>query len=153
MILQGKDGLDYINVYSKGVTKLGRWLSNFTECEFTIDNLCFKSVEGYWYFLLSDRTCFDLCYLSGFEAKQYGKRFVAKKYDDNDAEFKENICKAIDSKLKSDKIMLKLLSDSTLPLCHYYTYGDKNVDAGYEWIIKHIESRRELLKKHYGKNK
>jgi hypothetical protein len=29
------DGIDHINIYSKGYTKLGRLLSNFTKSEFT----------------------------------------------------------------------------------------------------------------------
>ena len=149
MILHGKDGIDHINIYSKTETKLGRWLTNFAYSEFCVDNLAFKSVEGYWYFLLSDCKLYDLCYLYGFEAKQYGKKFCSNKYDDNNIEFKVKIKKAIDEKIKSDKEMLKLFSESTLPFCHYYVYGDKKVDAGYDWIISHIEDRRTLLKNHF----
>ncbi len=149
MILEGVDGIDHINVYSKGKTELGKWLSNFSYAEFCVDNLAFKSVEGYWYFLLTDCKEYNLCYLHGFEAKQYGKRFASKKYDDNDNVFKDKIKKAIDEKIKSNRQMMLALSNSTLPLCHYYDYSGKKVDAGYDWIVEHIEHRRKQLKKYY----
>ena len=46
------DGIDHINIYSKGYTKLGRLLSNFTKSEFTHPIYGhFMSVEGFWYYI------------------------------------------------------------------------------------------------------
>ena len=42
--------------------------------------------------------------------------------------------------------MMFELINSNLPLTHYYVYGDKQVNAGYEWIVEHIELRRKQLK-------
>src|ERR1041384_4927148 len=46
------DGLTHLNVYSKAKTLLGRLLSNFanTPVDLGVDG-CFKSIEGYWYWL------------------------------------------------------------------------------------------------------
>lgn len=45
------DGIDHINVYSQGKTKLGRLLSNFANTPFEIPGLGrFQSVESYWYY-------------------------------------------------------------------------------------------------------
>lgn len=46
-----KDGIDHINVYSKGKTALGRFLSNFAETDLETKDGHFASVEAYWYWL------------------------------------------------------------------------------------------------------
>jgi hypothetical protein len=148
MIPIGIDGVDFINVYSKGQTELGRWLTNFAYSPISIpEHGGFVSIEGYWYWL----SCEDdsLRHLHGFKAKQEGRKIIESRCDillyqrDN---FEELICTAIDIKLKSRQDMLIELAKSTLPLVHYYEYGGKRVDAGYEWIVNHISDRRQLLK-------
>jgi hypothetical protein len=42
------DGITHINIYSKGKTELGRWLSNFTYHPIETEDGKFDSVEGYW---------------------------------------------------------------------------------------------------------
>ena len=142
MILEGIDGETHINIYSKGKTVLGRWLTNFAYSPITILEFGeFASVESYWYWLGCEDD--NLRHLSGFAAKQAGRRI--KRTIDR-PNFEELICKAIDIKLKSNREMLYELAESTLPLVHYYEYGGKRVDAGFEWIVDHIENRRQLLK-------
>lgn len=143
MIIDGEDGVTHINVYSKGKTKLGRRLSNFAEEPFSIDGNIFRSVEGYWYWLLTGKE--ELKKLSGFAAKQFGKKFCTEPVELS-ANFKLNIQRATDEKLKANLSLLNLLAESELPFCHYYEYGCKRIDAGYEWIIDHIEARRKQLK-------
>jgi len=47
------DGLSHINIYSKGMTELGRLLSNFANTPVnTPQDGKFTSIEGYWYWLL-----------------------------------------------------------------------------------------------------
>lgn len=52
MIDHNKDGIDHINIYSKGRTALGRFLSNFAQAEIETEDGEFASIEGYWYWLL-----------------------------------------------------------------------------------------------------
>jgi hypothetical protein len=49
-----KDGIDHINIYSRGKTEVGRQLSNFAHTPFTHkDYGYFNSVEGLWYYLIT----------------------------------------------------------------------------------------------------
>lgn len=159
MIGTGDDGVDHINIYSKAKTELGRWLSNFAYSPIDLDSHGkFKSIEGYWYWLilyLNSSTDFnELREAYGFEAKKVGKELIGlylskKTKEENSAKtntFKNFIKKAIDTKLKSNLIKLEELKQSSLPLVHYYEYGGKRLDAGYEWIVEHLEDRRSLLK-------
>lgn len=149
MIIKGKDGITHINVYSQGDTTLGTWLSNFSYSPICIPGDGeFKSIEGYWYWLSSKDE--RLRELIGFEAKKLG-RSLEKKYIIDDFEAKIKL--AIDIKIKSNSDMMKELYESTLPFCHYYSYGGKRKDAGYDWIIEHIEDRRSLLKNHFSNEK
>lgn len=153
MIIQGEDGINHINVYSKGKTKIGRWLSNFAHSPFTIpEGDTFQSVEGYWYWLMIKGHPEELKYLHGFKAKQIGrelKELHGIEITSDDEGFQECIKNALDCKLRANRGMCKLLANTNLPLCHYYVYGDKRIDAGYEWIIQHIDKRRKQLKEHY----
>ena len=45
------DGITHINVYSKGKTTLGRWLTNFAHTPIDTIDGHFESIEGYWYWL------------------------------------------------------------------------------------------------------
>lgn len=83
------DGLDHINIYSKGKTILGKYLSHFTKVKIrTIYHGTFLSVEGYWYWLLTRND--NLRSLYGFEAKKVRREssLVFPDYDLTD-EFKK----------------------------------------------------------------
>ena len=45
------DGVDHINVYSKGATELGRFLTNMNNIPVNTKHGRFQSVEGYWHWL------------------------------------------------------------------------------------------------------
>lgn len=139
------DGITHINIYSKGKTELGRYLSNFTYSPIEIDNITFNSIEAYWYYLLTGEV--NLCSLHGFKAKQEGKKL--NKIREIDDDFINKIKSALDKKIKASPDFMKLFYKSSLPFKHYYMYGDKVVEAGYEWICEHFELRRDQLKKHF----
>ncbi len=145
MLPKGIDGVDFINVYSKGKTELGRWLSNFAHTPIDIpEHGHFESIEGYWYWL----GCEDdsLRSLYGWQAKSQGRKCTNGIDDAKRADFQDLIKKAIDIKLKSNFQMMLVFAASELPLVHFYEYGDKRIDAGYKWITCHLEHRRSLLK-------
>lgn len=148
MLIDGEDGVTHINIYSKGKTNLGKWLSNFTYAPISTEHGWFNSIEGYWYWLTTanDR----LRNLSGHEAKKLGEESEVLVKLDSEI-FITKIKRALDLKLKSDKPALSEFALSTLPFCHYYEYGGKRVDAGYDWIIEHFEDRRKLMKEYYTK--
>ena len=145
MIMETIDGVHHINVYSKGKTEIGRWLSNFSYSPIQTKNGNFKSIEGYWYWIttLNDR----LRELHGFPAKKLGKE-SEKILEVSDEIFKQKIKDAIDIKLK---INPKWVAEKVnLPLTHYYEYGGKRIEKQeYNWITEHIEMRVNQLKEYY----
>lgn len=143
-MVEGIDGIDHINIYSKGKTEIGRWLSNFSYSPIQTEHGSFNSIEGYWYWqtTLNDH----LRNLHGFSAKKLGKE-SEKVLEIPPEVFQEKIKKAIDLKLK---LRSKDIADINLPLAHYYEYGGKRVEKlEYNWITEHIELRVKQLKEYY----
>ena len=137
--IEGVDGKDHINVYSKGKTKLDSHLPNFAYSPISLEpHGKFTSIEGYWYWLIiyinTEYDYTELRKLYGFNAKKVGREYLKDL--------------ARDIKLKSNLSKLEELKISTLPLVHYYQYGDKKVTTKYNWVIEHLENRRNLLKTH-----
>ena len=153
MINPEEDGITHINIYSKARTKLGKLLSNFAPTPFICEDGEFISVEGYWYWLLTDHPDKNkLRTEAGFWAKQTGRELGAKDWpDEKDEKFKEKIKKAITAKIYANKEIRKQLAHCTLPFKHYYVYGDlkpKIVEVkGCEWMLDHMnEIRNKLVK-------
>lgn len=132
------DGKTHINVYSKGLTELGQFLSNFADAPAQTPDGEFASIEGYWYWL----SCRDdrLRKLSGWLAKSVGRRSKGKDWLKS-TDFKERIKTAIRMKLEAYPDMYAELKACKLPLTHYYVYGPKvtNVPKA-KWIIDYIET-------------
>ncbi len=138
MINPENDGIDHINVYSKGLTDLGRFLTNFARSEIDTEDGKFLSIEGYWYWLSCKND--KLRHLYGFQAKQQGRNFGGKDWS-SDEEFKRKILEAITIKLNSHPHYLEQLQQCKLPLKHYYNYKGKIVEpSDGKWILDHLES-------------
>lgn len=126
---RGIDGVDHINVYSKGVTELGRLLSNFAATPFSIGGLLFRSVEGWWYWRL---TGIDRCrFLSGYAAKEFGRTQTIV----NRPITKEELLVVYQAKADQNETVCKMLkaNEGELPYDHYYLYGDKVVETKWRW--------------------
>ncbi len=140
------DGIDHINIYSKGKTELGRLMSNFafTPFELPLEGR-FASVEAYWYWLQTkdDR----LRGLSGFLAKSAGKKLLTLVDDETFIEgFNKKIKNAICAKINYNPEIGKMLVKSELPFTHYYVFGNKKKEAGFKWLVEFWEGLREELK-------
>lgn len=143
--LPERDGVDHINVYSKGKTSIGKFLSNFERSPIETEDGHFESIEGYWYWL----SCKDdkLRKLYGWQAKQYGRSVRAKDWSD-DPEFKRKICAAIEIKVinKYPKMEFSWAMCEDLPFKHYYVYEDKIIEpSDGKWIIEFLEELRTRL--------
>ena len=145
--------IDHINIYSKSRSPLGRALSNFFHSNFKHpQHGNFASVEGFYYWLLTGEKYDDIRELHGYIAKRYGETLpVVRKLD---KKFKLEIQEAIAYKIIQNLYIQKLLINSTLPLAHYYYYGDamhkpKIVDRYKEhsYMVHAIEEIRVNLKK------
>ncbi|QGZ16257.1 hypothetical protein Hena1_00810 [Erwinia phage Hena1] len=153
------DGVDHINIYTKGATPLGRMLTNLHDCEFTVPGYgSFQSLEGFWYYFLTGSQHPEFLTAKGFGAKKMGK---VKRDDRIDKEGlteeqKSVILEAIRCKLRQNKQILIALAKSELPFAHYYYYGSadnaKVIELPqYDWMIEEFDRLRKLLKEtNYG---
>lgn len=140
MFLPENDGIDHINVYSKGKTELGRFLSNFTYCKINTEDGNFNSIEGYWYWLgTNDPKREILRGLYGFQAKKVGRELKSKDWQESE-QFKQKILKAIQIKINNNPKYKEILKNNTLPLTHYYVFNDTiiRVPQG-QWILDGIK--------------
>lgn len=141
------DGIDHINIYSKGETELGRWLSNFTKEYFMCDDGEFASIEGYWYWLLLEGNPKreQMRNMYGYLAKKIGRQLGAKDWGDTE-EFKNKIKTAMQIKLLTNPKMKKEFKYSVLPFTHYYVVNGfvKEVPEG-QWILDHWEYLRKTI--------
>lgn len=136
MIDPNNDGIDHINIYSKGKTKLGQFLTNFAYSPIETEDGWFQSIEGYWYWLSCKND--KLRDLYGWKAKVVGRELGGKDWMD-DEDFKRKILAAIDVKLRHSPHYFNELRASQLPLKHYYVYGGKVVEPkDGKWILDHL---------------
>lgn len=137
-----EDGITHINVYSKAQTPLGKFLSNFAYYPMVTEDGVFNSIEGYWYWLSSRDD--ELRKLSGYKAKEYGRKIKASEWSD-DPEFKRKILAAIETKILTSGY-LPAFKESTLPFVHYYNYGAKIIMVPEcDWIMEFLEQLRKRL--------
>lgn len=134
-----KDGVNHINTYSKGKTKLGRMLSNMSNVSATIDiegkKYKFKSLEGYWYYLklwyLFRKQYLEFKDYDCFKAKEKAREIMGNKKEIaltkiEREEFNEKMSEAFRLKIFQNKQLYNLLKNSTLPFEHYYYYGNED---------------------------
>lgn len=139
------DGVDHINVYSRGKTQLGQLLSNFAHTPFVHpEHGAFASMEGYWYWCSTGRSQDHLRRLYGFSAKSAGSKCECVPMEES--EFRDMIIQGTRCKIEQSPMLMTALKESTLPLAHYYEYGGKAVSAEkHRWQIDTLEAiRREL---------
>ena len=141
------DGVDHINIYSKGETELGRFLSNFSGHKVITNDGEFASIEGYWYWLNAQGSQREvLRKAAGWEAKKIGRELRAADWG-KDNLFKMKIAHAMLSKLILHPEIFKLFQESTLPFRHYYVYGGKiNEPREGRWIVNLWEYLRKMAK-------
>lgn len=139
-----EDGISHINIYSKGATELGRYLSNFADCHIDTEDGYFRTVEGYWYWL----GCKDdrLRNLEGWACKKLGRELRVSDWN-NDPSFEKKILRAIAEKIVSRPACVTwMVQSGTLPFFHYYTYGSKVImpKEGL-WMVDFITQFRDEL--------
>lgn len=142
------DGIDHINIYSKGKTKLGRALSNFSHLRVNTIDGSFESIEGYWYWLgCNDKNKEKLRKCYGFSAKKLGRELRAKDWN-NDGIFKIKILSAMLDKLLRYPNLFEVFKKSSLPFKHYYCFGypPKIIEPkNGKWIVDSWEFLRSII--------
>lgn len=144
-----KDGIDHINVYSRGNTQLGRRLSNFAYVSFNHPYFGnFSSMEGFWYYIRNGCVDEELRNLSGLSAKRRG-RDTPGKYQPH---FRDDVIGAIYQKITQNDHLREDFVTSTLPFAHYYMMeqGENNFEQrsgnGGDWTVDGLEIMRREMK-------
>lgn len=118
-----KDGIDHLNVYSKGKTQLGRDLSNFAHLAIEHpDHGFFASMEAYWYWISTGMMHDSLRRLYSASAKTAGQMLAPVKLDPE--KFQALICDGLKLKIMQNRKLRDELKKSHLPLRHYFVYGN-----------------------------
>lgn len=116
------DGDTHINVYSKGKTQLGRWLTNPSSLGFTHPNFGpFDTAEGLHFFLKTGMLDYEYARLSGFEARKKGK--AEHRLYIHNPQFDQLMRIGWVCKITQNPELYYLVMDNELPLAHYYYYG------------------------------
>ncbi len=151
------DGITHINVYSKAKTLLGQALTNFAHTPFEYPGFGhFESVEAFWYYYLTGCQHEHLRMLHGYTAKKAGQKLRDDRLDKEGLsdEQKNVILEAIRCKLRQHKDIRTALTESHLPLTHYYAYGDDIKGyrvvflPEYDWIIDELARIRDVCHTH-----
>uniref|UniRef100_A0AAU8KXR4 Uncharacterized protein n=1 Tax=Serratia phage Kevin TaxID=3161161 RepID=A0AAU8KXR4_9CAUD len=142
------DGKNHINIYSRGRTELGRWLSHFQHHPIETEDGVFNSLEGYWYWLESYHD--DLRLVSGIEAKTLGQR-LRPSYavgDIKPPDKTNKILKATKTKLDTMPSDIRdLFYANNLPFIHAYLHnGDYTIQSSMDGIIAYISQYRAINK-------
>lgn len=130
------DSIDHVNIYSKGATALGRFLTNMGEFFVTIPDIGrFRTLEGYWHYLKTGSDDKRFMTLDGFSAKQ-----LAKTKDTVDVpDFRDRIKEAMRIKLIEHPHFQDMFFETKLVFTHYYCYNgdDRTVTyPPYDWITE-----------------
>lgn len=144
-----QDGVDHINVYSKGHTPLGRDLSNFAHLPFNHPQYgFFASMEAYWYWNGTGRKENSLRRLYGATAKTAGVRLLMVPLQEE--AFRQAIEDGLRLKITQNHKLREALKNTTLPLRHYFVYGNNppvvRESKKHLWQMQCLESIRETLK-------
>lgn len=143
MFTPDQDGISHINIYTKSQTEVGKMLSNLSSHGFSHSEFgTFKTLEGFWFWLVSDKKYDFLKDLDGFNANKKGREICSELdicYDDitRSDDFRETFKLGIKAKLMQNTFILqKLIETKDLPLTHYYFYSPKNGDLSLAKIIE-----------------
>lgn len=141
------DGVDHINIYTKGQTLLGRLLSNMADVPCVHPKYgAFRTVEGFWYYVATGFKYEEFRSLSGYDAKKQGRNYPRIPVGN----FHDMVKEVIRSKIENSPDLKKLVKESTLPFTHYYFYGTLHNPKVYplpqfDWICECITEIRTSL--------
>lgn len=150
--LPAEDGITHIDIYTKGATQLGRDLTNLAPLGIVHPQYgSFACVEGFWYWRKTGSKHDSLRTTNGWDSKKLGRTLEKVECPT----FNADVLEAIRCKLRQHHSLRKALTESTLPLAHYYFYGDRADNPKiialpqYDWIVEEIERIRTVCRGHY----
>lgn len=142
------DSIEFINIYTKGKTPLGKMLAHFTHMPFRHPQYggTFYTIEGFWHWYKSSDRPDRLRYLNGPKARDMGKNIPCEWRDD----FKEAIFIATWCKIEQNPELKDMFLKSSLPFEHYFLDGPKGAKvpvrpAASLWLCKMMERIRTMM--------
>jgi len=145
------DGKRFINIYTKGATRLGRLLTNLSDVPVWHPvHGRFRTAEGLWYYLKTGCQFEELRSMSGFEAKNFGREKEVVWYADFQEDFKE----AVRWKIRNHDELKMLFIESMLPFEHYYVYESRKPGvppkviepSDVKWLTEYLEELRQIMR-------
>lgn len=121
------DGVEHINIDSRGKTELGRLLVHMEKSDFTHQVWGpFSSMEGFWGFVRNGGKGDQFRKVHGMAARRESKAMQTQRITD----FEAIILEANYFRAMANPRLHQLLIESTLPFEHYYIFGEKGTPAG-----------------------
>lgn len=144
------DGIEHVNIYSKGKTDLGRFLTNFAHTPIFMPEGKFASIEAYWYWLSIPDYAPErqtLATLYGYQAKSEGRNLRKKYPFVKVPDFEERIRLAVRTKLQTYPEYWQSSPHVNLPLEHYYVYHGKiyNMSRTFGWLTKTVREEMDAI--------
>jgi len=144
-----KDGVDHVNVYTRGKTSLGRSLSNLADISLVHpEHGEFRTLEGLYFWRATGMRNDLLRKVNGYDARTIGHK-IEKVWDDD---FQLDVKIGLAAKIIQNPDLMEALKTryTDLPFHHYYFYGkgsDVKVVApkGHKWQMDTIELIRSTL--------
>lgn len=156
--MEGKDGVDHINIHNNAETELGRFLDMNAYSPFVHpDAGNFQSVGGLWHYIQTRPLMEEFRILSGARVRAMAKKMKDDARMNPDAPrhtpvkgFRTIIADAMWHKVTQSTSAVKMMAESTLPFEHYFCQGDLNIrqypSEGY-WIVAAYEEIRRVIKR------
>lgn len=117
------DGIDHINCYRKGATRLGRWLAGCTHSPFVHPNYGrFACFEGYVTWLATGKRINSLKTLHGLPISSYSRKYELTLQQEND--MRKDIVDGLVCKIQQDPEMQYDLLGTNLPFVQYRVLVD-----------------------------
>lgn len=134
------DGINHINIYSKGKTELGKFLSHFHGHYIETEDGGFECLEGYWYWLYFRDDVFQI--MDGLAAKLHAHELGKRRFrgDISPEEHMAKILRATTIKLDTAPAEIRTqLINNKLPFIHAYNRsGAYSFQSSMDVIIQHI---------------
>lgn len=168
------DGKTHINIYSGGLTRLGRELSNFTYFVNNTPHGKFCSMEGYYHYLKLIRSVekttvpekdlrdtvadFELLRLKSGRPAQVVGRALRKRItrlgvwmmDEPDEQFNRDFETALQNRIVGDGALHDRVLSNVLPYVHYYSStGYVHYLPHFKWLADRVTSVSDRLAEQY----
>jgi len=140
-----EDGVDHINIWDRGNTTLGKFLSHNAKTPFTHNIFRkFCSMDSFWKYIQSEERDDRLRVMSGVTLRAFSKQLTMLRINN----FKAIILDSEWQKLKQYPDKVKIMRESTLPFDFYYINKKSGIrirPTYFNWLIAGINEIRTAL--------